>query len=351
MRELLAAPLLLLALVACRSAAAESGSRDASAPPGSARAISDPPRPEWVLVIHGGAGAERKQIEPGTEPQYLDSLRQALRKGSAVLAAGGTSLDAVEAVVTFLEDDPLFNAGRGAVFTHTGTHELDAAIMDGRQRAAGAVAALRTVRHPVHLARLVMEKTPHVLLVWEGAEDFATTMKVERVDNSWFDTPRRRRQLEEEIEKQRRGESGAVTSSPSAAMGTVGAVALDRAGHLAAATSTGGTTNKLPGRVGDTPLIGSGTWADDATCAVSGTGKGEKFIRAAAAARVSMMMAYGGRTLPAAAEEVISQVLRADDGGLIAVGRDGSVAMPFYTEGMFRGVADANGRFEVAVWH
>jgi isoaspartyl peptidase/L-asparaginase-like protein (Ntn-hydrolase superfamily) len=333
----LLAPLLLLAFIACRSAAGSAG--------GAARAgEAVGARPEWVLVVHGGAG---KRTDPAAEPRYRAGLEEALRRGSAVLAGGGSSLDAVEVVVSYLEDEPAFNAGKGSVLTHVGTHELDAAIMDGRDRSAGAVAGVRTVRHPVHLARLVMEKTPHVLLAGEGAEAFAAEMAVERVENSWFDTPHRRRQLEEALEEER-GErpAGSASSGP---MGTVGAVALDRAGHLAAATSTGGTTNKLPGRIGDSPLVGAGTWADDATCAVSGTGKGEQFIRNAVASRVSMLMAYGGRSLPQAAEEVVGRVLKPGDGGVIAVGGDGSVAVSFNSEMMGRGVADARGRFEVAV--
>lgn len=314
----------------------------------------------WVLIVHGGSG---KRIDPALEPQVRAGLEAALRRGAELLSGGGSSLDAVELVVSLLEDDPLFNAGKGAVFTHAGTHELDAAIADGGTRAAGAVAAVRTVKNPIRLARLVMERTPHVLLVGEGAEAFAAAMGVDRVENSWFDTPRRRQQLEDGLakakERQRRSalarggshaEDDDVHGDTTLAdlMGTVGAVALDRAGHLAAATSTGGVTNKLPGRVGDTPLVGAGTWADDATCAVSGTGKGEQLIRHAAAARVAMLMSYGGRTLEQAAREVIEDVLSRGDGGLIAVSGDGSVATPFSTESMARGVADARGRFEVA---
>lgn len=340
MRCPLLAPLLLLAFVALRSASATSAGSGASRTAEAATAS----RPEWVLVIHGGAG---KRSAPALEPSYRAGLEDALRRGRDILAGGGSSLDAVEAVVSYLEDHPAFNAGKGAMFTRTGTHELDAAIMNGGDRSAGAVAAVRTVRHPIHLARLVMQKTPHVLLVGEGAEAFATTMGVERVENSWFDTPHRRRQLEEALEAERgkRQQAGAAPPGP---MGTVGAVALDRHGHLAAATSTGGTNNKLPGRVGDSPLVGAGTWADDGTCAVSGTGKGEQYIKNAVAARVSMLMAYGGRTLEAAVEEVIGRVLAPGDGGLIAVGGDGAVALSFNTEMMGRGVADSRGRFEVS---
>jgi isoaspartyl peptidase/L-asparaginase-like protein (Ntn-hydrolase superfamily) len=288
-------------------------------------------------------------------------MRAALHSGGAVLAAGGSCLDAVEAAVVALEDDPAFNAGRGAVFTSAGTHELDAAIMDGRCGAAGAVAALCTVRHPVRLARLVMERTPHVLMVGEGAERLAAELGVERVDPVWFDTPERRAQLEDVLARRassaveghdpdgarvqlvERGPAGAADRS-----GTVGAVARDRTGGLAAATSTGGMTGKLPGRVGDSPVIGAGTWAD-ARCAVSGTGHGEVFLRTALAARVAFALETGEGTLAAAAAAAMAR-LRPGDGGFIAVSADGSVAMPFNSEGMFRGVTDASGRLRVGAW-
>ena len=360
MRCPLLAPLFVIALIACRSAggAGGSGAQGSTGAAALARPASGPAATgaDWVLVVHGGAG---RQLDPALEQQVRAGLETAMRQGATLLANSGSSLDAVELVVATLEDDPLFNAGKGAVFTHAGTHELDASIVDGSTRATGAVATLRTVKNPIRLARLVMEKSPHVLFVGEGAEAFATAMGVERVENSWFDTPRRRQQLDDELAKQRQRAALAPGASPPLAdpddgpgfadlMGTVGAVARDRSGHLAAATSTGGNTNTLPGRVGDSPIVGAGTWADDATCAVSSTGKGEQFIRHAAAARVSMLMAYGGRTLEQAAREVIEQVLSPGDGGLIAVARDGSVAMPFTTESMARGVADASGRFEVA---
>ncbi len=340
MRDAWLLPLLALALVACRAAVDSGGS---GAPASEATSRAGRGAPSWVIVVHGGAG---RRLDPAIEGPYRAGLEAALRRGRDVLAGGGSSLDAVEAAIDSLEDDPNFNAGKGAVFTHAGTHELDAAIMRGGGPAAGAVAVVRTVRHPLHLARLVMERTPHVLLVGAGAEAFAAASGVEQVDNSWFDTPRRRQQLDEALERE---ESRRATGAGSASMGTVGAVALDLHGHLAAATSTGGTTNKLPGRVGDSPLVGAGTWADDATCAVSGTGKGEQFIRHAAAARVSMLMEYGGRSLEQAAAEVIERVLAPDDGGLIAVSRDGAVATPFSTGMMGRGIADASGRFEIRV--
>jgi isoaspartyl peptidase/L-asparaginase-like protein (Ntn-hydrolase superfamily) len=271
---------------------------------------------------------------------YVAALSALLEEGRARLERGDRALDVVEALVARMEDDPLFNAGRGAVFTADATHELDAAIMDGATLAGAGVAGLTTVRHPVALARLVMEKTPHVLLVGPGAERFADETGVERVANEWFSTPQRR----EALEKAR-----AEAAAKAASKGTVGAVALDRAGHLAAATSTGGMTNKRPGRVGDVPILGAGTWADDRSVAVSCTGWGEQFIRHGVAREVGDLV-RGGLDLDAAARRLIFEVLPADAGGLVAVGRDGTIAMPFSTEGMFRGAVDSRGRFEVAIW-
>ena len=335
----LAFPAVLLLLSACRAAEGPSAAPAASPEPAAAA-----PRPEWAIAIHGGAGTIARDKPPAEVKEYRDALTAALRKGSEVLAAGGTALDAVEAVVVMMEDDAHFNAGKGAVYTREGRHELDASIMDGRNRAAGAVGAVRTVRHPILLARGVMERSPHVFLVEEGAEAFADTLGLERVENSWFDTERRRRELDEELAKEARGEGEWQQH------GTVGAVALDREGHLAAATSTGGRTAKRFGRIGDTPVIGAGTWADDATCAVSGTGKGEQFLRHTVAVRISDVMAYRGASLQEAAEEVVHRVLARGDGGVIAVGHDGSIAMVYNSDGMFRGAADSGGRFEVAIW-
>jgi beta-aspartyl-peptidase (threonine type) len=332
----------LLLLSACRSPEG----------PAATPAVAEPtaaPRPDWAIAIHGGAGTIARDKPAAEVQEYRDALTAALRRGSEVLAAGGTSLDAVEAVVTMMEDDPHFNSGKGAVYTAEGTHELDASIMDGSNRAAGAVGAVRTVRHPILLARGVMERSPHVFLVGDGAEAFADTLGLERVENSWFDTERRRRELDEELVKAARGE-GEWKPAPTPEHGTVGAVALDRHGHLAAATSTGGRTAKRFGRIGDTPVIGAGTWADDATCAVSGTGKGEQFLRHTVAVRISDLMAYRGMGLQEAAEEVVNRVLERGDGGVIAVGHDGSIALVYNSEGMFRGAADAAGRFEVAIW-
>jgi L-asparaginase / beta-aspartyl-peptidase len=294
--------------------------------------------PRWAIAIHGGAGTIPKTLPEERKQQYLKSLAEALKVGQEALRQGGTSLDAVEKVVRFLEDDPLFNAGKGAVYTHEGTHELDAAIMDGRNLACGSVAVLKTVKNPIHLARLVMEKSRHVFMVGEGAETFATEMKVERVPNTYFDTPFRYEQWQEALKKDE------------ADRDTVGAVALDVHGNLAAATSSGGLTNKRFGRLGDVPIIGAGTYANNRTCAISATGIGEQFIRHTVAHDISALVEYKGMTLQQAAEQVIHQKLKPGDGGVIGVGRDGSIALVFNSEGMYRGAADSTGRFEVKIW-
>jgi beta-aspartyl-peptidase (threonine type) len=294
--------------------------------------------PKWSLAIHGGAGTIPKTLPEERKQQYLKSLAAALKVGQEMLQQGGTSLDAVEKVVRFLEDDPLFNAGKGAVYTHEGTHELDAAIMDGRNLSCGSVAVLKTVKNPIALARLVMEKSRHVFMMGEGAETFATEMKVERVPNSYFDTEFRYQQWQEALKKDEADKD------------TVGAVALDVHGNLAAATSSGGLTNKRFGRIGDVPIIGAGTYADNRTCAISATGIGEQFIRHTVAHDISALMAYKGLTLQQAAEQVIHQKLKPGDGGVIGVSRDGSIALVYNSEGMYRGAADSTGRFEVKIW-
>jgi L-asparaginase / beta-aspartyl-peptidase len=300
--------------------------------------------PRWALAIHGGAGTIPKTLPEAEKQQYLRSLESALKVGREVLSNGGTSLDAVEKVVRFLEDDPLFNAGKGAVYTHEGTHELDAAIMEGRNLACGSVAALKTVKNPISLARAVMEKSPHVFMVGEGAEKFATEMKVERVAQEYFDTPKRHQQWQEALRKEKEKEKEEKD------MDTVGAVALDVHGNLAAATSTGGMTNKRFGRLGDVPVIGAGTYANNKTCAISATGWGEQFIKHTVAHDISALMEYGGLTLQQAADRVIHQKLKPGDGGVIGVARDGSIALVFNSEGMYRGAADSKGRFEVRIW-
>ena len=310
-----------------------------------------------VLVIHGGAGViEPARMTPAKEASYRAGLAAALDAGFTILERGGTSLDAVTAAVRTMEDDPQFNAGRGAVLNHEGDAELDAAIMDGRGPRAGAVAAVRHVKNPIELARLVMEKSPHVLLVAEGAEDFALEHGVVLVPRSYFRTEAREQQLEEE----RRAESALQQAAPATradgaefnSRGTVGAVALDRAGNLAAATSTGGLTNKRWGRVGDSPLIGAGTYANNRTCAVSGTGEGEYFIRQVIAYDVCALIEYRHFTLAQAAHEVIQVKLRhaGGEGGLIALDPAGDIAMEFNSVGMFRGARDSRGRREIAMY-
>ncbi len=307
----------------------------------------DGERLAWAIAIHGGAGTIGKDVPDETRRRYVAGLRRALEQGRDLLVEGTPALDVVERVVRGMEDDPLFNAGKGAVYTADGSHELDAAIMDGETLAAGAVASVRTVKNPVSLARLVMERTPHVLLVGQGADRFAEEMGVDRVEQDYFHTERRRKAYERRrraAERDERREKAREGGS------TVGAVVLDQAGHLAAATSTGGLTLKKFGRVGDVPIIGAGTYANDLFCAVSCTGKGEEFIRHGVAREVAALMEHRGLTLEKAASSVIHETLAEGDGGLIAVGRDGSIALSFNTSGMFRAAADAGGRFEVSIW-
>jgi beta-aspartyl-peptidase (threonine type) len=313
--------------------------------------------PTFALAIHGGAGTiRRSDLSPEREAEYRARLEEALRAGHAVLSGGGSSLDAVVATLTILEDSPLFNAGKGAVFTHEGAVELDASIMDGATKNAGAVAGVKRVRNPIALARLVMEKSPHVMLTGDGAEEFARENGVEMVDNAYFYTEWRREQLERA--KAAEGTMGAAVVpgeelAPGAyKFGTVGAVALDQAGNLAAGTTTGGMTNKRFGRVGDSPIIGAGTYADNATCAVSSTGHGEYFIRGVIAHDIAAMMAYGGKSVEEAARTVIMDKLEAmgGTGGVIAMDRHGNVAMPFNTAGMYRGRIDAEGNVTVEIY-
>ena len=301
-----------------------------------------------VLVIHGGAGTiQRDQMTPERDKAYRAALAQALEAGYRVLNSGGSSLDAVEAAVRVMEDSPLFNAGRGAVFTSQGRNELDASIMDGSSLKAGAVASVSGIKNPVSAARKVMEKTSHVMLVGTGAEQFARDQGLEMADSAYFYTDERweelKRTREEEKEK---GEYGSLVF-PHTHFGTVGAVALDRSGNLAAATSTGGLTNKRWGRVGDSPIIGAGTYADNATCAVSCTGRGELFILGSYAHEISALIKYRGMTVEAAAKHIIHEQLvklgGKGTGGLIALDRQGRFAMECNTPGMYRGFIRADG--------
>jgi beta-aspartyl-peptidase (threonine type) len=301
---------------------------------------------QFSLALHGGAGKSPANMSSDSAKAVEKSLGEALAIGEKILADGGTSLDAVERVVRFLEDDPLFNAGRGAVFNSAGQHELDASIMDGRTKSCGAVAAVRTVRHPISLSRLVMEKTRHVLLASDGAEKFADEMRVDRVENSWFDTQPRRK----EWERDRAAGTGRQSSLPADAYyGTVGCVALDSHGNLAAGTSTGGLSNKKYGRVGDSPIVGAGTYADNATCAVSCTGIGEQFIRHAVAYDISARVSYLKQPLAEAVSDVLRKRLTAGDGGIIAVGADGAIVMDFSTARMNRAASNSSGRREVRI--
>ncbi|WP_405232651.1 isoaspartyl peptidase/L-asparaginase family protein [Lentisalinibacter salinarum] len=303
-----------------------------------------------AIAVHGGAGLVRRaDLPPERETRYHEALREALAAGHELLAAGGSAMDAVTAAVVVLEDNPLFNAGRGAVFNHEGGHELDASVMDGSNLAAGGVAGVRRVRNPVLAARAVLEQTPYVLLAGAGAEDFAREQGLALVEPDWFSTPQRR--AEWERARAAAGDDSAARPEEFS-LGTVGAVALDRGGNLAAATSTGGLTNKRWGRVGDTPVIGAGTWAENGVCAVSTTGDGEYFLRTAAAHDVAAMIRYGGAGLGAAARRVVGEKLRAlgGNGGLIAV--DGA-GMPVFEQncaGMYRGGIDWQGRVTTAVF-
>jgi isoaspartyl peptidase/L-asparaginase-like protein (Ntn-hydrolase superfamily) len=302
------------------------------------------------LAIHGGAGTIRREtMTAEAEAAYHAGLRTALLAGHKVLAGGGGAVDAVAAAVMALEDDPLFNAGRGAVYTSAGTHEMDAAIMDGRQRQAGAVAGILGPLHPVLAARAVMERSEHVLLIGHSAEEFCRANGVEFTHAGYFHTERRWEALQAELK--RRAAAAADTRSDADRHGTVGAVACDAAGNLAAATSTGGMTGKAPGRVGDCPVIGAGTWADNATCAISATGHGEFFIRYAVAHEIASRMRFLGEGLAAAAEKVVADLgTIGGSGGLIAIDARGNVALPFNSSGMYRGQIGADGMPKTAIY-
>lgn len=319
---------------------------------------------KYVLVIHGGAGTILKsQMSAEREKAYTDALNEALEKGSTILARGGSALDAVEAAVKLMEDNPLFNAGKGAVFTNEGKNELDAAVMDGATLSAGSVAGVTTIKNPIAAARAVMEKSPHVMMVGRGAEQFAAAQGLEIVDPSYFHTESRWRGLQRaKKQDSARVEMDHADTAKKARLrqqenrddkyGTVGAVALDQHGNLAAATSTGGMTNKKFGRVGDVPIIGAGTYANNKTVAISCTGWGEFFIRLVMAKTISDMMEFGKMNLKKAAGEMIMKQLPAlgGDGGLIAVDKDGNIAMPFCTEGMYRGFIKEGGERRVEIY-
>lgn len=371
--------LLLLLLPALLSAAPTAQAQS----PASAAPAPDPSR--ITLVIHGGAGTiTRQNMTPEKEKAYTEALNQALQTGYAVLKRGGTSLDAVEAAVRFMEDSPLFNAGKGAVFTHDGRNELDAAIMEGKTLKAGSVAGVTVVRNPISAARAVMEKSEHVLLTGPGAEQFAREKGLEIVPPSYFYTEARYQQLQKAVASEKGAVPDQLNTPTQAApatpatpgkikvktkagkpqgytepliftegrkYGTVGAVALDQYGNLAAATSTGGMTNKRYGRVGDAPIIGAGTYADNQTCAVSCTGWGEYFLRATVARDIAARMEYGQAPLETAAQATLDKVARlGGDGGLIGLDKAGNITMPFNSEGMYRGYIKANGQTQVLIY-
>ncbi|MGA0608066.1 isoaspartyl peptidase/L-asparaginase family protein [Phenylobacterium sp. VNQ135] len=319
-------------------------------------------KPKWAIVVHGGAGViERQDLSPEQDKAYRDAMAKVAGVGGEVLKNGGSAIDAIEASIKILEDDPLFNAGRGAVFTAEGRNELDSWIMDGKTLKAGAVAGVTRTRHPISLARAVMEKSPHVMLMGEGAERFSASQKLDQVDPAYFFTERRWEALEKALKSQGlpvpprpkgapsvpelrsslqhdEGQERGLLAQIDKKYGTVGVVALDSAGNVAAGTSTGGTTAKRWGRVGDSPIIGAGTYASNASCAVSATGTGEYFIRLTVAREICALVQYKGLSLQAAADEVIQKQLTAmgGDGGVIAVAPDGQMAWSFNTSGMYR---------------
>lgn len=320
-------------------------------------------QPRWAIVVHGGAGViERKSLSPEQEAAYRAAITRAIRAGTRVLSEGGAALDAVEATIRLMEDDPLFNAGRGAVFTADGRNELDAAIMDGRTLGAGAVAGVTRTRHPISLARRVMEKSPHVMLIATGADTFSAEQGLEQVEPGWFYTERRWNSLEGFLKE--KGwpippkpagipkESAASLAHDEGKKGTVGVVALDIRGDVAAGTSTGGTTGKRWGRVGDSPIIGAGTYASNTSCAVSATGTGEYFIRLGIAREICSLVEHKRMRLQAAADEVIQKRLTAagGDGGIVAIAPDGQMAWSFNTSGMYRARAAQGQEIVVAIY-
>jgi beta-aspartyl-peptidase (threonine type) len=324
----------------------------------------------WAIVVHGGAGdIERATLGPAGDKAYRDSLARAVQAGAAVLDRGGSSLDAVEAAIRVLEDDPLFNAGRGAVFAADGTNQMDSAIMDGATVRAGAVADVTRTRHPISLARAVMEKTPYVFLVGPGADAFSVQAGLEQEPPGYFFTENRWQSLVKQLQKEGKPipPRPAGAPPPDAAVpvsqlqeeagthryGTVGVVALDRQGNIAAGTSTGGLQGKMPGRVGDSPLIGAGTYASNQSCAVSGTGVGEYFIRYTVAREICALVQYKGLALQQADDEVIHKQLAPihGDGGVIAIAPDGQLAWSFNTPGMFRARQVEGGKVEVRIYN
>lgn len=303
------------------------------------RGFSQEPNGKYTIVLHGGAGYINPDIDKSVKDAYLRSLTEALQLGKNILSEGGTSLDAVEQVVKFFEDDTLFNAGKGAVFTADGKNELDASIMNGMDLSSGAVTGVTIIKNPISLARMVMEKTPHILFAGRGADELGVKLGAEIVDPDYFKVFRRYQQWKLNAGKKDKSDGE-----------TVGCVAIDQYGNISAATSTGGLTGKWTGRVGDSPLINAGNYANNKTCGVSGTGTGELFIKYTVAFQISALMEYKGFSLQQAAEEVIFNIMPEGSGGIIAVDKDGNYVMVFNTQTMSRGVANSNGIFEVKIW-
>lgn len=339
------------------------GSFAQKAPKPEIKQLQSPQNPRIGFIIHGGAGVIRKgSLSPEREKAYRDKLTEVVTAGYKALQDGKSSLDAVEIAIRMMEDDPLFNAGKGAVFTADGKNELDASIMNGKDLSAGAVAGLHHVKNPITLARAVMEKSPHVMMVGDGAEKFAKEQGIELVDEKYFFTQSRwdalqRVKKEEEAKKKKDAPKPSYAEVPASRepqnrFGTVGAVALDKYGNIAAGTSTGGMTNKMYGRVGDTPIIGAGTYANNATCGVSGTGWGEYFIRLGVARDISSLMEYRAMPIQAAANLVIHTKLQnaGGDGGVIAMDKFGNMAISFNSEGMYRAYIDKDGKPVVEIY-
>jgi len=359
MRTIVRIALVASALLA---AACAPSTRSSTTAPGAMPAGSGMQPARWGMIIHGGAGTiSREQMTPQREAAYRAGLERALRAGHAVLQRGGRSLDAVQAAINVMEDDSLFNAGKGAVLNAEGNAELDAAIMDGATLAAGSVAGIHRTKNPINLARAVMEKSPHVMMVGDGAELFGRQQGIEQVDPSYFITAPRRASWE----RQRAADSARAAGGGGTAMaepaysvpderkfGTVGAVALDQAGNLAAGTSTGGTQMKRYGRVGDAPIIGAGTYADNRSCGVSATGTGEYFIRNTVARSICALVEYAHLPLAQAADSIVNRqlVARNGDGGVIAMDRQGNWAWPFNTSGMYRGHIDSAGNVRIEIF-
>lgn len=314
---------------------------------------ADPDAAPIAIAIHGGAGTIlRENLTPEREQAIRSGLERAVRAGYEVLTEGGAAIDAVTAAITLLEDAPEFNAGRGAVLTSEGRVEMDASIMTGHDLEAGAVASVRGIRHPILAARAVLEHSPHVMLAGFGAETFARDRALEFMPEYWFLTDFRREQLERIRAAEDSGNASVGGDYRDSWFSTVGTVALDRAGNLAAGTSTGGTANKQFGRVGDSPIIGAGTYADNRSCAVSATGQGEFFIRYAVAYDICARMLHGGATLADSADAVVNRVLvdAGGDGGVIALDAEGNIAMPFNTAGMYRAAIDRDGNLTVSIY-